>query len=231
MARSSSCASTETATCRSGSSSMLATAALGGHGRTRDVVLWLCGCLLLGLGVLAKTAPLVLAAVLCRVRGSSRPSRGCSAPLFSSGRPCWACVIAALVPIAVWDHVIGYRSTRGFFGLAGMVSVLGSRCADSRDADRARVALSHRLLVATMVATGTTGAESGVPPRRRRRRGRRAVGPEAFDRLTSLDVRVRYDTAFSLAVLVRALARIPALARTSRSRPRRLFLLVADRSS
>ena len=39
----------------------LAVAALGAHHRSRDIAAWLGGCLFLGLGVLAKTVPLVLA--------------------------------------------------------------------------------------------------------------------------------------------------------------------------
>ena len=41
----------------------LAVAALIAHWRSRDVVFWLCGCLLLGVGVLAKTVPLFLAPI------------------------------------------------------------------------------------------------------------------------------------------------------------------------
>ncbi len=33
-------------------------------------------------------------------------------------------VIAVLVPVAVWDHVISYRSTRGFFGIGGILEEL-----------------------------------------------------------------------------------------------------------
>ncbi len=33
-------------------------------------------------------------------------------------------MIAVLVPIAVWNHVIGYRFTRAYFGLAGILEEL-----------------------------------------------------------------------------------------------------------
>ena len=42
----------------------LAVTALIAYSRSRDIVFWLGGCLLLGIGVLAKTVPLVLAPVL-----------------------------------------------------------------------------------------------------------------------------------------------------------------------
>ena len=104
----------------------LAAAALIAHGRTRDVVLWLCGCLLLGVGVLAKTAPLVLAPVLVPgARLASKTGRLLGGALLLGPAILGLSVIAALVPIAVWDHVIGYRSSRGFFGLAGVVEEFG----------------------------------------------------------------------------------------------------------
>lgn len=67
----------------------LAVAALVAHRRTRDVVFWLGGCLLLGLGVLAKTAPLVLARSwfpapgVPPARGGCSVSRSCSSRLRS----------------------------------------------------------------------------------------------------------------------------------------------------
>ena len=104
----------------------LAAAALIAHGRTRDVVFWLCGCLLVGVGVLAKTAPLVIAPVLAPgARLVSRAGRLLGLVLLLGPAALGLSVIAALVPIAVWDHVVGYRSYRGFFGLAGIVEEFG----------------------------------------------------------------------------------------------------------
>ena len=104
----------------------LATAALIAYGRTRDVVFWLCGCLLIGVGVLAKTAPLVLLPVLAPgARLVSRTGRLLGLTLLLGPAALGLSVIAALVPIAVWDHVVGYRSYRGFFGLAGIVEEFG----------------------------------------------------------------------------------------------------------
>ena len=104
----------------------LATAALIAYGRTRDVVFWLCGCLLIGVGVLAKTAPLVLLPVLAPgARLVSRTGRLLGLALLLGPAALGLSVIAALVPIAVWDHVVGYRSYRGFFGIAGIVEEFG----------------------------------------------------------------------------------------------------------
>ncbi len=100
----------------------LAIAALCAHWRTRDVVLWLCACLFIGLGVLAKTVPLVLAPILAPgARLASAVSKLLGIVLVVGPATMGLGVIAALVPIAVWDHVIRYRGTRGFFGLSGIL--------------------------------------------------------------------------------------------------------------
>jgi hypothetical protein len=100
----------------------LAVAALLAHGRSRDVVLWLVGCLLLGLGVLAKTVPLVLAPVLAPgARLASSAGKVLGATLLLGPAALGVGVILALTPQAVLDHVIGYRSTRGFFGISALV--------------------------------------------------------------------------------------------------------------
>jgi hypothetical protein len=100
----------------------LAAAALGAHARTRDAVLWLCGCLLLGLGVLAKTVPFVLAPLLAPgARLATSTGRALAAALLVGPALLGMAVIGVLVPIKVWDHVIAYRSTRGFFGIPGVL--------------------------------------------------------------------------------------------------------------
>jgi len=100
----------------------LAVSALLAHGRSRDVVFWLVGCLLLGVGVLAKTVPLVLAPVLAPGgRLASTAGRCLGAVLLLGPAALGVAVILALAPQAVLDHVIGYRSTRGFFGVSGVL--------------------------------------------------------------------------------------------------------------
>ena len=99
--------------------------ALAAYARSRDVLMWLAGCLFLGLGVLAKTAPLVLAPLLAPgARLTSRVGRALGAALMLGPAALGVGVIAVLVPVAVWDHVISYRSTRGFFGIGGILEEL-----------------------------------------------------------------------------------------------------------
>jgi hypothetical protein len=100
----------------------LAVAALSAHWRSRDVVVWLSGCLFLGLGVLAKTVPLVLTPVLAPgARLASRLGKALGLSLVIGPAALGLSVILALVPRAAFDHVIAYRSTPGFFGFSGLL--------------------------------------------------------------------------------------------------------------
>ena len=100
----------------------LGAAALLAHRRSRDVVHWLLACLLLGVGVLAKTVPLVLSPVLAPGgRLASTAGKALGATLFVGPAALGVAVILALSPQAVLDHVIRYRSTRGFFGVSGFL--------------------------------------------------------------------------------------------------------------
>jgi hypothetical protein len=101
----------------------LAVAALVAHWRSRDVVFWLGGCLLLGLGVLAKTVPLVLAPVLApgaRLTGDA--GRALGAALLLGPAALGLSVLLALVPEATRENVIGYRSNAGSFGVQGLLN-------------------------------------------------------------------------------------------------------------
>ena len=100
----------------------LTVAALVAFERSRDVVYWLVGCLVLGLGVLAKTVPLVLAPVLAPgARLASWSGKGLGVALLLGPAALGMAVILALAPVPVVDHVIRYRSTRGFFGIGGVL--------------------------------------------------------------------------------------------------------------
>jgi Glycosyltransferase family 87 len=100
----------------------LTVAALLAHRRSRDVVHWLLACLLLGVGVLAKTVPFVLAPMLAPgARLASIAGRALGATLVVGPAALGVAVILALTPRAVIDHVIHYRSTRGFFGVSGIL--------------------------------------------------------------------------------------------------------------
>ena len=103
----------------------LSLAALLAHWRSRDVVFWLGGSLLLGIGVLAKTVPLVLAPVLAPgARRASAAGKVLGMTLLLGPAALGVSVIMALAPRDVLEHVIRYRSTRGFFGPSGILEEL-----------------------------------------------------------------------------------------------------------
>jgi len=178
----------------------LTVAALAAHRRTRDVVAWLGACLFLGLGVLAKTVPLVLAPLLAPgAHRSSRGARVLGATLFLGPAALGTAVILVLAPSEVWDNVLTYHSTRGFFGLAGMVR-------DFADVD---VRFAGVTLAAVAVLAGLAIAARARRPSR--------VGEavllaeialsvcvlwlvEAADRFSLLDARAYYSAAFTLAL-------------------------------
>jgi hypothetical protein len=207
----------------------LAAAALIAHRRSRDVVLWLCGCLLLGLGVLAKTTPLVLAPVLAPgARLASRTGRVPGLTLLLGPALLGLSVIAALVPRAVLDHVISYRSTRGFWGFAGVldeVTVINNRYAAGsvvvllalaalawwwgRRPPNAVSARTCRYLVAAAVLMVSV-----------------VVLVELLDRL-GFDARSRYDNVFTLAVVSMASWLGYRLFHEEPPTAERLFLLIA----
>ncbi|HYI74489.1 MAG TPA: hypothetical protein VEW90_04395 [Gaiellaceae bacterium] len=208
----------------------LAVAALISHWRSRDAVLWLCGCLLVGLAILAKTAPLVLAPILAPgARAATRVGRTLGAVLLLGPAALGVAVIAALVPVAVWDHVIGYRSTRGYFGLSGMVSELGR--VDARLTVVTAIALALGGLLALLWRRWSR--DGAISPERRFALAAAAVVvvalwiPEVFDRLTGFDARARYDTAFTLAVVLLVAWLAVRLWRLELLGPAEVFLLVA----
>lgn len=208
----------------------LACAALVAHRRSRDVVLWLCGCLLLGFGVLAKTTPLVLAPLLAPgARLASPVGRLLGALLLLLPAALGLAVLLALVPRATLDHVIEYRTRPGNFGFPGVLQEV--TLGETRYQFGATAVLGVVALV-VWLWTRAAGASG--------RRGTRhfllvitlamlsvlvLVGVMAV--LTDVDVRSRYDTVFTLGVvslvawLSYRLWREPPLAAAT------LFLLVA----
>ena len=207
----------------------LAAAALIAHRRSRDVVLWLSGCLLLGIGVLAKTAPLVLAPVLAPgARLASRAGGVLGLTLLLGPALLGLSVLAALVPRAVLDHVISYRSTRGFWGYAGVldeVTVINNRYA----------AGSVVGLVVLAAVAWLWGRRSRNPVSARTCRyvlraamlmAAVVVFLELLDRL-GVDARSRYDNVFTLAVASMVAWLGFRLFREEPPAAERLFLLIA----
>ena len=100
----------------------LACAALVAHERSRDVVAWLIGCLLLGLGVLAKTTPLILAPLLVPgARLATHAGRFLGAVLFLLPVSLGLGVLLALDPGPIYTNVIKYQTVPGNFGFPGVV--------------------------------------------------------------------------------------------------------------
>jgi hypothetical protein len=94
--------------------------------RTRDAVTWLAGALALGLGVLAKTTPLVLAPLLARgARSASGLGRVLASALFLGPVALGIGIIYVLAPHAVTENVIRYRSYGGYFGFTGLIDGFG----------------------------------------------------------------------------------------------------------
>jgi hypothetical protein len=100
---------------------VLALGSLVAFERSREVTYWLVASLFVGLGVLAKSAPLVLAPVLAaggRLR--SRVGTALGWTLVLGPAALGVGVVLALAPDEVWRYVIRYRSLSGGFGLSGL---------------------------------------------------------------------------------------------------------------
>jgi hypothetical protein len=209
---------------------VLTVAALGAYQRSRDVVLWLCGCLFVGLGVLAKTAPLVLAPLLAPgARLASGAGRALGFALVAGPAALGVAVILALAPSAVLDHVIGYRSTRGFFGVSGMVTEFGVY--DLRFTVVTLVALLAFAGLAVLWRRWSDESRSRPDRSFLLIAGALVVAllwlAEASDRFTSLDGREYYARGFTFAVLAAVGWLGYRLWRSPPQTPRSLFLLVA----
>lgn len=205
----------------------LAVATLAAYGRSRDIVLWLAGCLFLGLGVLAKTVPLVLAPLLApgaRLVGWS--ARGLGAALLLGPAALGMAVILALAPVAVIDHVIRYRSTRGFFAVSGLVDELATY-----QVPFAVVTVAAAAVLAGIVALWR--ASSPASPGRAFLLASAAVVVgavwlvAALDRLTDVDGREHYSKVFTLALLLALGWLFRRLWSEEPPDAARLFLLVA----
>jgi hypothetical protein len=208
----------------------LAVAALIAHWRSRDVVFWLCGCLLLGVGVLAKTVPIVLAPVLApgaRLAGAA--GRALGTALFLGPAALGLSVIMALDPDATWRNVIGYRSFGGFFGVQGLL------------ADVTNVHTWVGLvMVLALVPVAVVVQRWRRPSREDRLSPNRIFLLGAllfmavvfglatlFDSVSTINIRPRYATLFTLLVIAMVAWLMRRLWQEPPLPPQRLFLLVA----
>lgn len=85
---------------------------------------WLASCLFLGLGILTKTVPLVLSPLLLvGIRRLTWKERTLGLLLLVGPAALGLSVLYALVPGAVENNVLGYRSFPGWFGFTGLLDV------------------------------------------------------------------------------------------------------------
>ena len=86
---------------------------------------WLASCLFLGLGILTKTVPVVLAPILLLgVRRLTWKERIMGLYLLCGPAILALSVLYVLAPLAVETNVLGYRSFPGWFGITGLLEVL-----------------------------------------------------------------------------------------------------------
>jgi hypothetical protein len=92
------------------------------HSRTGSEVHWLAACLFLGLGILTKTVPLVLAPLLAGgFRRMTRPAKLLGLVLLFGPVSLGMSVIYVLAPADVTAKVLAYRSSSGWFGFSGLI--------------------------------------------------------------------------------------------------------------
>lgn len=87
---------------------------------------WLFACLCLGLAILTKTVPFVLLPLLFYRSGRlSRKAKALGGVLALGPVTLGMSVIFALAPAGVSRNVLAYRSIPGFFGITGLVEMIG----------------------------------------------------------------------------------------------------------
>lgn len=95
--------------------------------------MWLLACLTVGLGILAKTVPLILAPLLfVRWRETDWASRVVGAALVVGPTLIGVSVLYVLSPQQVVAHIFQYRSAAGYFGVSGLLNIVGGPQAVSR---------------------------------------------------------------------------------------------------
>jgi hypothetical protein len=100
--------------------------ALMSYHREKQTEQWLAACFFLGMGILTKTVPFILSPLL--LAGIQRQrlfSKLLGSTLVIMPVLIGMSVIYALAPYGVKEHVLGYRSMAGWYGITGMCNVLG----------------------------------------------------------------------------------------------------------
>jgi len=119
---------------------------------------WLSACAWLGVGVLAKTVPLLLAPLLAP---GARRARGLGVLLFLGPTALGLGVLTALAPAAVERNVLSYRSASGFYGLTGLFHQAGWLQAEALFG---RVAAPLFFLAAALLTAFFLRRDRPVPP-------------------------------------------------------------------
>ncbi len=88
--------------------------------------MWLLACLTLGLGILAKTVPLILAPLLfLRWRETDWATRVVGVALVVGPALLGVSVLYVLSPHQVVADIFQYRSAAGWFGVSGLLNIVG----------------------------------------------------------------------------------------------------------
>jgi hypothetical protein len=91
---------------------------------------WLLACLTLGLGILAKTVPLITAPLLLvRWRETDWATRVVGAALVVGPALLGVSVLYVLSPHQVATDIFQYRSAAGWFGVGGLLNIVGGQAA------------------------------------------------------------------------------------------------------
>jgi hypothetical protein len=91
---------------------------------------WLAASAWLGVGVLTKTVPLILAPLLVAGRRLGRRVHALGMLLFLGPAALGLGVLAVLTPEGVQRNVLAYRSASGFYGLSGLLHLAGLSAAE-----------------------------------------------------------------------------------------------------
>lgn len=89
----------------------------------RKAEAWLAACFCVGLGILAKTVPVVLTPLLLiGFRRLPISTKLFGAVLLAAPFTIGMSVLFTLAPRGVMDHVVGYRSLAGWYGITGLLN-------------------------------------------------------------------------------------------------------------
>ncbi len=129
---------------------LLAITALIRFARSGDPVDWLCAALALGIGILAKTIPVILLPLLAA--GWKRldlRTHALGAFLFMGPVALGLSILLTLTPHEVYQHIIQYRSLGGVFGVSGILAAT----VNPQAARIVRIALLVALAVIVLIST------------------------------------------------------------------------------